>query len=412
MIDPILAKAAKKCDQAELYYAESHSLLSRSSLDKLEACKSAEDRGFGLRVVCGGRIGHSFFSREEDADRAISGAVKSAKLSHTEGYSLPGKASYHKRKCFDPKLKALDEEKLVDMVLASMDATAESADPIQAEVEARYGTVEIASTEGVYAKDTESLFSLYCVGKKKESMGDESFSSRKLTDCAVRVGRVAGELAEQGVGASPVDYEGTVTLHQDVIGSFFGESVVRNLNGELARRGKAKWADRLGKKVTGDFTLTDDPTIDWGIGTMPFDDEGVPTTKKDMIKNGVLKQFYYDTRTANLAGAKATGNGFRGGPVSPPTISMTNVVISPESRGSGGGMFVRDLMGYHNMNPVTGDFSLDITHAILNEKPVRGCVLTGNVFEMLEKGEWNGPTETRAWLTSPQLSFEAKVVGK
>ncbi|MFC2174735.1 TldD/PmbA family protein [archaeon] len=408
----ILAKAAKKCDQAELYSESSSSLLARSSLDRIEACKSTEDHGFGLRVVYGGRIGHAFFTREQDADRAIDEALRSAKLSHAESYSLPPAASYKTPKCFDPRLTKLSEEELVDLLLESMQATSENADPIQAEFDAESSTVHITSTEGVDAEATESLFSAYCVGKKKESMGHDSFSSRRLTDCAEKVGRSAGELAASGAGASPIDYTGTVTLHQDVVSSFFGQSVIRNLNGEFSRRGKSRWGGKLNEKVTSDFTLVDDPTVDWGIGSNAFDDEGVPTQKNTMIQNGVLKKLYYDTRTANLSGAESTGSGFRASHAGLPSISVANVTVDAPSHGAEGELFVRDLMGYHNMNPVTGDFSLDIVLALLDGKPVRGCVLTGNVFKMLEEGEWTGKPETRDWFTSPMFSFEGEVVGK
>jgi len=413
MMERLLAKAAAKCDQAELFMEEGRSLLARSSLDKIEACTTSFERGFGLRVVAKGRIGYSFFTREQDADRAVAEAVRSARLSHNEHYSLPKKAKYPERKGFDPKVASMGEEQLVDMLLASMDATAEEADPLNAEVEAEDSYARIISTEGVDAEARETNFEISCVGKKKENTGYDFYSSRKFADRAAAIGSSAGEWAAKGVGAKPIDYEGMVVLDQDAFLPFLEEVVLRNLNGEMDRRGKSTWSGKLGQCVTGPYSIIDDPTLDWAVGTTPFDDEGVPTVKKTMIRDGVLEALYYDTRTANLSGAKSNGSGFRQSHVTMPGISVTNVSLVPKHRtGVDDGLFVKGLMGYHNMNPVSGDFSLDISLALLGDKPVRGCVLTGNIFSILQSCSFGRSDVTRDWFTSPRISFEGKVVGK
>ena len=413
MMGRILSKAAAKCDQAELFMEEGRSVLARSSLDKIEACTTSFERGFGLRVVAKGRIGYSFFSREQDADLAIAEAVRSARLSHNEHYSLPPKASYQKRLGFDPKVASLGEEKLVDMLLASMDATAEEAEPLNAEVEAEESYARIISTEGVDAEARETNFEISSVAKKKENTGYEFYSSRKFTDRAAATGQSAGEWAAKGVGGKPLDYEGLVVLDQDALLPFFEAVVLRNLNGEVDRRGKSTWSGKLGERVTGDYSVIDDPAIDWAVGTTPFDDEGVPTVKKTMIRDGVLEALYYDTRTANLAGAKSNGSGFRQSHATMPGISVSNVSLVPKHRVVlGDGLFVKGLMGYHNMNPVSGDFSLDISLALLGDKPVRGCVLTGNIFKILESCSFGRGDETRDWFTGPRIAFEGRVVGQ
>lgn len=411
MMEKILRKAAKKCDQAELFFEEAESLLTRSSLDKIEACKYAADHGFGLRVVNKGRIGYAYFKREQEADRAISEAIRSAKLAHKENYSLPGKTRYKKTKSYDKKIASLDENKLVDLLLESMDATSEHAEPLKAEIETEIAHIRVMNTEGVDAETKDTLFTIYCVGKKSESFGDDYYTSKRFANKASEIGSSAGEWAAKGEGGKPLDYKGTIILDQDVIGPFFQTAILRNVNGEFFRRGKSRW--KLNQKVTSDFTLVDDPTLDWGVGTTPLDDEGVPTKKKTIIQNGTLKQLYYDTRTANLAKTKSTGNGFRRNHSTQPTIGVTNVIVQPKTQTKlADALYIKSLMGYHNMNPTSGDFSLDITMGLLDEKPIRGCVLTGNFFDILEKCEWSRETKTRDWFTSPKLSFEGKVVGK
>ena len=410
MMEEILAKARKKASHAELFFEESDTLLARSSLDRIEACKQASDSGYGLRVVHKGKVGFSYFQRPGDADRAIREAIHSAKLSHGEKYSLPTPSRHQGRKTFDKRVASITEEKLVDLLLASMDA-APPAEPMKSEVEAASSTTRIMSTEGIDLEARDTLFTIYSIAKKEESFGEEFYTSKRFSNRASEVGMSAGEWAVRGKGGKPISYTGVVTLDQDVIASFFQTAVLQNTNGEFARRGKSRW--KLGDFVGG-FSLIDDPSVDWGVGTASFDDEGIPTKKCHIIRTGRLKQFYYDTRTANLAGTSSTGSGFRDGYSSVPSISASNVIIKPREAHSSpaGGMYVKELMGYHNMNPVSGDFSLDISLAILGDRPVRGCVLTGNIFDILKNGEWGRRAKTRGWLTSPVLSFEGEVVAK
>ncbi len=408
MMEKILSQAKKHCAHAELFYEEASSLLARSSLNSVEACKHSSGSGYGLRVVCKGRIGFSYFQRPEYAKHAIREAIRSAKLSAAEGYSLPSPSRYKRRKGYDRRVASLQEEKLVDLLLASMDAVS-PADPLKAEVEASASTVRIASTEGMDLESRSTLFAISSIAKKSESFGEDYYTSKRFRDRALPVGASAGEWAIRGHGAKPMSYSGPVTLDQDVIAPFLQAAVVQNANGEFARRGKSRW--KLGDYI-GDFSLIDDPTIDWGVGTVPFDDEGTPTKKHHIIRSGTLRQLYYDSRSANLAGAKSTGHGFRSSYAALPSISTTNVVISPKHTHKPDGLYVKELMGYHNMNPVSGDFSLDISLAMLDGKPVRGCFLTGNIFDILRDGEWGRTSKTREWLTSPTLSFEGRVVAK
>lgn len=57
----------------------------------------------------------------------------------------------------------------------------------------------------------------------------------------------------------------------------------------------------------------DDGTLDFAVQSTPYDDEGVPTTKKFLVEKGVVKGFLYDLKTAAQAKAQPTGNGFKAG---------------------------------------------------------------------------------------------------
>ena len=76
------------------------------------------------------------------------------------------------------------------------------------------------------------------------------------------------------------------------------------------------------------LNISDDPLLDFGAGSVPFDDEGVQKGKTDLIKKGVFNSSLTDLRTAFLHRMKPTGNGFRRGG-DHPSPGFTNLFIQP-----------------------------------------------------------------------------------
>jgi len=82
--------------------------------------------------------------------------------------------------------------------------------------------------------------------------------------------------------------------------------------------------NKIGKRVSSeDFTLMDDPTQKGGIGSILFDDEGVPVKKKALIEKGVLKTYLHNTSTSRRYNTETTANA---GLISPTPF---NVVLKP-----------------------------------------------------------------------------------
>jgi len=394
-MEKILNKSLRYVDQAELFHSSSKTILARSTLDKIETLKTLYASGYGLRVVKNGAIGFSYFSDEKHAEHAIKQAVKTAKLSKKERYSLPTKKRYRRVKTLDRSYLDIDENKLVNQLFLLMQGVEEGgAEPNQAEVSVTISHTHIVNSEGIDVKADDSLGFAYVVAKKKEATGSEYFLSKSCGFDMEDVGRHAAAIANKSVGAKPVTFGGDIILGVDAFQEFFGVVIIPAINGENVRRKKSIWTDKIGETVMSEsVTIYDDPFIPWGIGTSSFDDEGVPCTRKPIIDRGVLHSFLYDTRTANLVKKESTGNGFRSGFSGLPNISVTNIVMKPKHRenvfDTEKAVYVRELMGFHNLNPMTGDFALSISTGFFVEhgeltKPIRGCMLVGNFFDIMK----------------------------
>jgi PmbA protein len=133
-----------------------------------------------------------------------------------------------------------------------------------------------------------------------------------------------------------------------------------------------------------------------GIGSAPFDGEGVPTSRTVLIDKGVLKQYLYNTYTAAKDGVSSTGNGVRSSFKGTPEVGVTNFFIeaghTPAEeiiKGVANGLYVTEVMGMHTANPISGDFSVGVSGLLIEDgevtRPVRGIAMGGNIMELFNR---------------------------
>ena len=124
-----------------------------------------------------------------------------------------------------------------------------------------------------------------------------------------------------------------------------------------------------------------------------FDTEGTPASRCGIIEGGVLSSFLYDCKTAAQANTVSTGHALRGGNgatyISPHCLRVSGDVCDVTREPC---LFVREVIGAHTANPLTGEFSVEVANAFLMEdgefvQPVKKAMIAGNVFEMLRQIE-------------------------
>ena len=123
-----------------------------------------------------------------------------------------------------------------------------------------------------------------------------------------------------------------------------------------------------------------------------FDDEGVATYNKTVIKKGVLQTYFYNLTTAQKDGVKTTGNGYRGG--GKVGVGFNNVVLKPGKKTLtqlfeqvGNGVLITELMGVHaGLNPQSGDFSLQANGFMIENgkksTPLTLITVAGNLVDV------------------------------
>lgn len=142
-------------------------------------------------------------------------------------------------------------------------------------------------------------------------------------------GKTAAEKAEKMLGAKvapsaklPVILDERATFQ--TMSQIFGFGV----NGYTVMTGISYFADKIGAQLANEaLTLWDNPHVEGGASSTVFDYEGIPTTKVDILRNGVLQSYVTDSYTAQALGLENTGNagsGFRS-TVPRPTIHQLQI---------------------------------------------------------------------------------------
>lgn len=168
------------------------------------------------------------------------------------------------------------------------------------------------------------------------------------------LGRYAGERAAARLGArkiatcqAPVLFEAPAAIQ--LIGHF-----VSAVNGGSLYRKTSFLTDSLGKRVfSARVNIDERPFEPRGMASAFFDEEGVATQERSIVRGGVVEGYFLGSYSARKLGMQTTGNA--GG--------HHNLVVEPGSldfrgmlREMGRGLLVTELLG-HGINPVTGDYS-------------------------------------------------------
>jgi PmbA protein len=167
-------------------------------------------------------------------------------------------------------------------------------------------------------------------------------------------------------------------------------------NGKSVLEGASPLKDKLGEQVFDKkLSLWDDATIAYGVGSYPFDDEGVSGQRLPLVTNGVVTNFLYDLQTAALAGTHSTGNGRRIGGFPSPAISSLilsggDVSFQAMVEDMKEGLIVEQLMGAEQGNILGGDFGGNVLLGYKVENGeivgrVKDTMIAGNVYQVLKE---------------------------
>ncbi len=211
-------------------------------------------------------------------------------------------------------------------------------------------------------------------------------------DAADVIGREAGERAAARVDPARLP-TGTLPVVFDprVGGSLLGH-LIGAINGAAVARGTSFLRDCLGTQIFAPgITIRDEPHRRRGLGSRPFDGEGLPTAASNIVDDGRLTGWLMDSASARQLGLAPTGHAARG-TGGPPGVRPSNLHLAAGSvsradllKGIKRGFYVTELIGM-GVNGLTGDYSRGASGFLIEDGelagPVAEVTIAGNLRDM------------------------------
>jgi len=247
------------------------------------------------------------------------------------------------------------------------------------------------NTNGFLAGYPSSRHSIWCAliaGKGDGMQRDDWYETvRDPADLPAPefIGRKAGERAIARLKARKVPTEQVPVLYESgVAASLMGHFVSAVSGGSLYRK-SSFLLDSLGKPVFSPIVqMTDLPLIPKGLASGAFDEEGVATQARDIVRDGVVQGYFLASYSARKLGMQTTGNA---GGNHNLMMKDTGEDFAALLKKMGRGLLVTELMG-QGVNPVTGDYSRGAAGFWVENGaiayPVQEITIAGNLKTMFK----------------------------
>jgi len=402
----------KKClekgaDSSEVFIESSRNLSVEVRNGDIETVQEASSSGVGFRVLKNKAMAFSYSNdmSEKALENTLTRAVSFAESTTPDEYNvLPSeKGETTVQGLYDPELAKVSMDEKIKMAkqveeLAMQDKRiTKSGGSGFSESEREIFLTNSNGLSKSY-KTTVCSFGVYVVAEKGEqkSSGGEYCNRRFYKDLKSpqEVAEKAAKDAYKMLDPRMVKTQKADVIFDPDVASAILAGVRSAVNGERVLQGASFLGDKIDQRIGSELiTIIDDGTRAKGLGSQPFDGEGVPTQKRMIVENGVLKGFMYNTIVAKRAGQKSTGNASRGGYRSIPGIGphnfyMANGDTPPQEiiKSTKKGLWLKGVTGY-GINPVNGHFSGGASGFWIENGqvvfPVKGLTFAGTAFDML-----------------------------
>jgi len=413
LLEKVLEKALSNgADFAEIFVEDTFNSSIQLLDSQIKKAIEGEDYGAGIRVFYGIKAIYAFTNDlSEKSLLSAADAVSNADIGKgdTVTFDLRKKdfASPHK---IEIPFNSITKKEKIDFI-QKVDKVARNYSDLISQVNITYTEkeqkIQIANSDGLLTGDTRTYARIYVssIASKGNEMqtGGEGPGAQRGYEFFQKLNpeELGRKTAEQAVTMILADYAPSgkfpVVIGNGFGGVIFHEACGHALETTSVAKGASVFADKMGKQIANQcVTAIDDGTIPNAWGSITIDDEGNPTQKTVLIKNGILKSFMIDRLGGIKIGMKSTGSGRRQSYKFAPTSRMRNTYIAPGKdefddmiASIDFGLYAKK-MGGGSVQPGTGDFNFAVAEGYLIEngkitKPVRGATLIGNGAKILHK---------------------------
>jgi PmbA protein len=409
LVDSALAHARKiGATDAAAEASEGSGLSVSARLGQLENVERNRDKSLGVTVYVGKRRGNASTSDFSEAaiKQTVQAAFDIARFTAEDPVAgLPDAqdvaASYPDLDLFHPWV--LSSEQALEIALECENAALQTDKRITnsegAGVSAQQSHFFTAHLRGGhigfrggYASSRHSLSVAPIAGKGDGMQRDYWYSSqRNACDMASpeEVGRYAAERALSRLKARKIATTQCPVLFESPLAAGLLGGFVQAVSGGSLYRKSSFLLDSMGKRVfPKHIQIVEDPHVMGGKASAPFDEEGVKTKARTVVRDGKVEGYFLSTYSARKLGMRTTGNaGGSHNLTLESKLTRSSDDLDAMLQKLGTGLFVIELMG-QGVNYVTGDYSRGATGFWVEKGriayPVQEITIAGNLKDMFQ----------------------------
>jgi len=204
-----------------------------------------------------------------------------------------------------------------------------------------------------------------------------------------RIGRYAAQRALSRLNARKISTRECPVLFESPLAAGLLGALVQAISGGSLYRKSSFLLDSLGKQVLPKhIDMHEDPFVQRGKGSSPFDDEGVRVAARQVVDAGRVRGYFLSSYSARKLGMRTTGNaGGSHNLVLRSRQTQAGDDLDAMIRKMGRGLLVTELMG-SGVNYVTGDYSRGASGFWVERGriayPVHEITIAGNMKSMLK----------------------------
>ncbi len=435
-VSEVVAAALRAgADAAEAVFAQRAALSVSVRLGALEEVEREESGDLGLRVFVGKRqatASGSDVSAEGQA-KLVERVVAMAMLAPEDpyaGFAPRDRLAVGARPALDLcDPREPDAETLEAQALASEDAARAVhgvANSNGASADWSRSAWRLVTSEGFSGLHQATAFSLSAQAIAGEGaqmeQGYEGRASRWAQDLPQpgHVGAEAGRRAVAALGARKIASTTAAVIFEGRLSAALLRPLIGAIAGPAIARGVSFLKDRLGQTLfSSTVTITDEPHRVRGLGSSPFDDEGVANRAMNIIEDGVLTTWLLNAASARQLGLETTGHASRG-LADPPSVSTSNLTMVPGTRDqaqlmadAGEGVLVTSMFG-PSLNANTGDWSVGCSGLWFERGevayPVTEITVAGNLIDIYARLVPGSDLELRGSANAPSLLVDGLAI--
>ena len=402
VVEQALHDAVSRCGASS---AEADASLSQGSsltvrLGEIETIEHNRDKSLSLTVYFGNKSGSASTSdmSNEAIKNTVDAACSIARLTAED--DCGGLADADQMASEFPDLDLWypwnpDADTARDMALQCEEVARKTGNAISnsegATVSSHEGVGIYANTHGFSGTRYGTRHSLSCsvIASDGEAMERDYWYTvardRLALQTAEEVGRIAGQRTLNRLGSRKITTCQTPVIYEAQAAGSLLSHLISAISGGALYRKSSFLLDHKGKKIFPDhINISEQPYRPKGLGSAAFDNEGVATRERSIIKGGVLMDYVLGSYSARKLGVQTTGNA---GGVHNLVIEHGDKDLPALMKQMGTGLLVTELIGF-GVNNVTGDYSRGAAgYWVENgeiQYPVSEITVAGNLLDIFQ----------------------------